>query len=59
MSRFRDAMATPILDSHRKVKRIKPAISAHYKELPTPHWANALVMLAVENKAAELKTKKK
>ncbi len=52
-------MATPKLDSHRKVKRIKSAIGDHYKKLPAPHWANALVMLAVENKAAELKTKKK
>ena len=52
-------MATRKKDSHRKVKRVKSPISAHYKELPTTDWANFVAMLAAENKAAELKSKKK
>jgi len=52
-------MAPRKKDSHRKVKRIKSPISAHYKGMSTTDWANFVAMLAAENKAAKPKSKKK
>ena len=46
------------LDAQHKAKRGTSANSAHYKELPTTHWAHAVAMLAAKNEPAVLESNK-